>query len=547
MKKSIKKIIISIISIIGIVSISMICSASKTNPLPKDSLIADFKFFCRMIEETHPDPYTRFGGRPYFYMQRDKFVDRIAQDSLLDLSSFSEILNEFIIPLKDMHTWVEYPSPTDNSTVRYAQRISFIPFSEGLMVSGISKPNEHLLGSKLLSIGEVPIDSLAIRMLKISSSENNIGNLKNLAMRANQNNFLQRLGVNFTDSVSYGLITHNRDTVYVNLPLVQRHHLFDVIKTVMNSSLQLPDKNLQYAFIDDEDNIMYLKLSSVMARENYKYCYENGWANAEKNIENHYKQRGERMPENMEKALTGIPSFSETFSSLLESMKNNDSDYLIIDLRGNGGGWTPITFPSLIMMYGDDYIYKDLGDKYIHHISDLYLQKVNMDIHELNKSWGTQFEIGDYYSDKEEKDDDINKERNKVIQNAMTETRDLLKSLNGKPLYKPKQIFVITDANTFSAAFHYAYFLWKMGATIVGIPSSQSTNAFMETTPFQLPYTKLSASSSNLIQQLVPVGNRMENALIPEIEITMDDYYNYNLDENTPILKIMDIISGNKK
>lgn len=541
----IRKIIISINILLALISVSSASEASNPNFLPKDSLIADFKFFCKVLEENHPDPYTRYGGRPYFHLQRDEFIDRITDDSLLDMTGFSEILNEFIIPLKDMHTWVEYPYSIDESKVKYAQRISFSPFSEGLMVTGIVESQGNFLGSKLLSIGGVPADTLAKRMLKISPSENYIGNLKNLASWAGQSNYLERMGVNFNDSVTYELLSPEGDTINVNLPLVERSHLFDVMKLVLSSSKKLPDQNLQYDYIDDEDNVMYLKLSSIMARENYKYCYENGWNNAVENIENFYKRKGKEMPDDIEVALKEIPSFSETFSGLLDSMKNNNSDYLIIDLRGNGGGWTPITFPSLIMMYGDQYISKDFGDKYIHHIGDLYLQKMNMDIDELNASWKSQFDIGDYFTDNKEKESDINKERNNVIRDAMTEKRDLLESLNGEPLYKPKQIFVITDASTFSAAFHYAYYLWGMGATIVGVPSMQSTNAYMETTPFQLPYTKLSASSSNLIQQLVPVGSKMENALIPDVEITINDYYNYNLDENTPVLKILDIISTN--
>ena len=40
----------------------------------------------------------------------------------------------------------------------------------------------------------------------------------------------------------------------------------------------------------------------------------------------------------------------------------------------------------------------------------------------------------------------------------------------------PERVYVLTDAGTYSAAFHYAFYLWKMGATIVGVPSSQALN-----------------------------------------------------------------------
>ena len=41
-------------------------------------------------------------------------------------------------------------------------------------------------------------------------------------------------------------------------------------------------------------------------------------------------------------------------------------------------------------------------------------------------------------------------------------------------IYTPEHIYVITNERTFSAAFHYTFYLWKMGATLVGIPSGQA-------------------------------------------------------------------------
>ena len=154
----------------------------------------------------------------------------------------------------------------------------------------------------------------------------------------------------------------------------------------LQSTLELPKANLQYAFLDNKDNIIYLRLSSIMARENYKYCYNNQWANALNDISLYYKSIGKEMPQDMNDAVNNIPSFSEEFAKMLKHMKKKASEYLIIDIRGNSGGWTPITRPSLIMMFGDDYYSKDFGVKNIRLISDLYLKKINRTIEQLNKS-----------------------------------------------------------------------------------------------------------------------------------------------------------------
>lgn len=507
--------------------------------LSSDSLVNDFLFFCDMLEETHPDPYTGFGGRPFFHMERDLMANRIANDSL-SLNDFCDILNEFTVPLKDLHTFVQYPQ-SDVLKIKYVQRISFNVLNDGLMVSGIAEPYSKYLGSRLLSINDVSVDTLADRMTKIKPSENSIGNLQNLSSWGNQDEILDKLGIMFKDSVCYKFLTVNSDTALLELPVVEREHVADVEMARLNSTLILPQDNLQFASIDGEDNVMYLRLSSVMARENYKYCYEHGWHNALSDISYYYQSSGKDMPEDINDAINAIPSFSEEFSKMLMLMKEHDSENLIIDMRGNGGGWTPITRPSMIMMFGDDYYRKDFDVKSVRLLSNLYLRKLNQTIEQLNQSWGTQFKVGDYFTMNEYQDGDIATLRNRMLQNIMSETPDLLQSLNGTPLYRPKQIFVMTDSHTNSAAFHYAFYLGKMGATLVGVPSSQAPNTFMEVTPFKLPYTGLVASSSNTMQQFFPMDSPCAEILKTDIAITSRDYYKYNLDANAPILTVLDI------
>ncbi len=530
-------------------AIPLLCignSSFASSAIPKDSLAKDFLFFCDKLESSHPDPYSAFGGKPYFSLARDMALERILSDSL-SVNGFCDLLNEFIIPLKDMHTFVNYPNSNEVNEIRYVQRISFNVLNDGLMVAGIAEPYSQYLGSRLLAINDVPADSLYKRMEKIKPSENRADNMQNLSLWGNQDRILDRLGVNVNgnDRVYYQLLTPQADTISLELPIVEREHIADVEMARLKSSLNLPKGNLQYDFIDGKGNVMYLRLSSVMARENYKYCYDQGWDNARGDIEYHYKSVGKDMPENIEEAINAIPSFFEEFYGMLTEMKDKGAEYLIIDLRGNGGGWTPITLPSLMMMFGDDYFSKRFEVKNIRLISDLYLHKTNQTIEELNRSWGTSMKLGDYlFMDNDYQGDDIASIRKMMIQNAMTEIPEILQSLDGKQLYQPKQIFVITDPGTFSAAFHYAFYLHKMGATLVGVPSGQAPNTFMEVTPFTLPCSGLSASISNTLQQFFPKDSPLAKELIPDVRIMSQDYARYNLDADTPVLKILDICRG---
>lgn len=112
--------------------------------------------------------------------------------------------------------------------------------------------------------------------------------------------------------------------------------------------------------------------------------------------------------------------------------------------------------------------------------------------------------------------------------------------LGGEAVYTPERVFVVTNEGTFSAAFHYAFFLWRMGATVVGVPSSQAPNTFMETTEFTLPYTGLRGSVSNSAQMFLPAGDPRAKVFLPEITLSPGDLRGYGFDKHADILYLMD-------
>ena len=136
------------------------------------------------------------------------------------------------------------------------------------------------------------------------------------------------------------------------------------------------------------------------------------------------------------------------------------------------------------------------------------------------------------------------KYRNMVISQMMSSVKDKLMAQNGQPVYTPEHVYVLTDPGTFSAAFHYAFFLSKMGATIVGVTCSQAPNTYMEMTPFELPRTGLKGSISNSLQLFLPVNDPRAKDFTPDLMPTYEDYKRYNFDDNTIPLYLLDYIAG---
>lgn len=133
--------------------------------------------------------------------------------------------------------------------------------------------------------------------------------------------------------------------------------------------------------------------------------------------------------------------------------------------------------------------------------------------------------------------------RNAFIDSYMCLDKGLLRAQNGKPLYRPEHIYVVTNEGTFSAAFHFTYMLWKMGATIVGVPSSQAPNTFMESTPFTLPNTGIQCSVSNAIQRFLPAEDPRAKVFRPDWTPTWEDYRRLGFDSRADLLYILEKIS----
>ena len=157
------------------------------------------------------------------------------------------------------------------------------------------------------------------------------------------------------------------------------------------------------------------------------------------------------------------------------------------------------------------------------------------------------FILGDYIATSEDdySPEEISDEfRDRMIEQMASSVKDKLMAQHGKPVYTPEHVYVLINPTTYSAAFHYAFFLWKMGATVVGLPSKQAPNTYMEATPFELPRTKLKGNISNSLQLFMPNDDPRAHQFTPDLMPTYEDYKHYNFDMNTELLFLLDYIKN---
>lgn len=161
-----------------------------------------------------------------------------------------------------------------------------------------------------------------------------------------------------------------------------------------------------------------------------------------------------------------------------------------------------------------------------------------MTLEQLNQNGGTSLKMGDFI------------ERSSSISSFdwfMCADMSSIEAQNGEPIYTPEEIYVVTDVQTFSSAFHTAYMLWKMGAKVVGVTSGQAPNTFMEVTRFKLPNTGLECSASNSLQSCFPTDHPMAKTFTPDIQLSYDDYRQFDFSKDAELLYIIQYNNQDEK
>lgn len=513
--------------------------------LAVDSLVADFDYLVESLEATHPDPYSGFGGKVFFHKKANEVRNSLRTRPCATTEDFRERAMAFLSNLGDSHTTLSDLSPS-----REAGRIVPIDLkcvSDGLIVRALPVGHKALLGSRLLGMNGLGMEELLAFVSRHDACENRYDQYYRLALRARTGPFAGPLFAGGTDTVAFDLLTPRQERVTLRLPLVDapgRGRALAGIASLPDTTT-IPGGHLSYGFLDDAGQVMYIRVKTINARDNFEYMYRNGWAFYSQ-LAYYYRNYMDReLPADTLAAIRELPSFTTVFADMLRAMKARKAPTLIIDLRGNSGGFTPIIQPTLYQLFGDRYLRTDMGTDYYQLISPLYLRKINMSLEAYNERYQTSYALGDYtFGDDERQDGEtpVEAARQSFVEGSMSSDKAGLRALGGQPLYTPDHVYVLTDCETFSAAFHYAFYLWKMGATVVGIPSRQAPNTYMEQTPFELPYTRVKGSISNAIQIFLPAGDKRSRIFYPDLIPSYDDYRKYHFDQQSELLFLLDRI-----
>lgn len=495
--------------------------------------LSDFEYFIEKLTETHPDPYSGFGGRIEFYKEKENLKSRIS-DSISN-DDFVILVNQFLSNLDDSHTNL-YFDKSENKEQKYFP-LQLKISSDKVFINNSSKEYKDLIGKPIVQINDIEIDKWRAKAKSFLPSENISGEYFNLIKIITDYQLSLKF---FNNSDILKLTFSNNDTKNVSYVTQKAKYLEN------KSQFEFKNDNglLFYSMIGKNNDIGYLAWNSILSREVLENTYKNSPNWIQGNLNWAYNYLNETQTGDINEDIIKVPALYEQFYKLTKEMSEKDSKYLIIDLRENSGGMTPIVNPLLYVLHGDKYLNFDFGAEMIRRISPLYLQKIGFsNIVDFNQAYNSNYKIDDYL---------FGGFGNVNPNLSLEQRKEMLKSgYNGfgkeyldkiEPITEI-EIFVLCSPKTFSAAYHFTYFLKRLGKTkVVGVASRQAGNAFMETTNITLPETKIEGSISNSIQILFEKGCQSAKILKPDFEMTWEDFENYNFDKNAEILKTIELI-----
>jgi hypothetical protein len=249
--------------------------------------------------------------------------------------------------------------------------------------------------------------------------------------------------------------------------------------------------------------------------------------------------------------IKGIPSATELFRELVQVMKENHTENLIIDLRRNEGGNAFISTMFYYFLYGKEQLINFsksksiLIKKYSKYFWDQYPA---WNIDDINKHQQIELTETDYdFSGHPEAGYQFSrKDAVRMIEDeAKLSSTFWQEYQSGKfaGYYRPRNIIILCTPVTTSSGYAFMYDHYTAGAIIVGTPSSQAGNNFGAWLRFKLINSGLKGGVSHLYVTHFRDNPDMGRVFRPHYPLTYEKLKSYNFDPNSEILFALEILT----
>ncbi len=517
-------------------------------PLERAQVIEDLRFLLDFLEETHPDPYSAHGGKVEFKRRAQMLVGSVPREGLSAVGIY-DLVRPFLGELRDGHTGLTPPSITGGSTSpRYPHYlpVQFGIAMDAVFVAGALPPFDELIGYRVHAVEGTAIEGLRWRAAELFPAENDFGAARSLIWALPSDRYARLLFPDADSGLTLELSGPDGARLDRWLPFrLTRREYRDARWVAKQWDGVVRDRTPFSWQLLKSRNVGYLEVRAMEGREAYEQARASGRQDLEDWVGRYHRRYlNGPAPEDIDEALEAIPCFTTTVHELLTAMKEHDSEYLVVDFRYNGGGWSSLATPFYLLAYGDEYLDYEFPESWTTVVSRNYLAILGTTIEDFNEDWGTSYVVGDYhFEDPESASGPTDLEEYATgLERFQCGLAERVRLLGGNPLYRPETIIVLVSPVTFSAGYIFLYRLWHLGAKIVGVPSAQSGNAFTDATRLQLPNSKLEGWVARSVQMFFPGDWERGRVLMPDFPMRWELFARYEFDRHSEILYALDLI-----
>jgi hypothetical protein len=261
---------------------------------------------------------------------------------------------------------------------------------------------------------------------------------------------------------------------------------------------------------------------------------------------------GGQLPESVEERLAAVPAATELLRDLFAAMREARSTALVVDLRECDGGNSFFATILGAFLYGGEALLRADEGYQVRRYSPLYFANYRNaspdDYPEAMRNGGYDFAEERAWRARRRGDGTPTAEEREAQERyfAMSPTfaREYA-TRGGEAVWTPR-VVVLTSAWTYSAGFDVVKMLLRNGATVIGVPSAQAGNCFIDVLRFQLEHSKLAGWVSFKRSEAFPGDAERGRVLRPSRELTYADLAARGFDPHASVALALDYLHADR-
>jgi len=553
-----RKMIMITTGFVAVVIMVLVGKGLMAQTIDRNQCLADIRQLSETIEAAHPDPYINGGGKIAFHRRLHDILSGVPDEGMTK-PEFYRLISPLIASIGDMHTWMNAPYNHNWNSGPWGIPLYFGIVERSLYVKAVFDASQkYLLGARLIAVEGVSFEELMERNRQRAGFENDYGVLRDMAGTGVliQAAYLEHLLPEWIDKKKVRVTLQWPDgrTEEIGLDIPSR--IVTMMAIAAESKMKLPSRakcDFVYEFLDPDKQTALLVVDGMMS---YREAFElwnnmEFYNNNESAGEIYRKYHGQSAPDDIGETISGLPSATETFRSLVREMKEAGTKTLLVDLRRNDGGNSYMSEILVYFLYGREAFLKPkTGFIEINKSSEPYFKYFeNESIEKINEGRAYPLTGNDYdftldYANRD----------NATMEQVAAEFEDVASKMTTfyaeyqtgehEAYYRPPNVIVLSSPFTFSSGYTLMRKLYQAGAEVLGTPSAQAGNCFGDIMYMKLDNSGLEYSLSRKYYETSPDDPQTGKVLAPTYPLTYDILASYNFDPNAEILYALDIVKG---